>query len=203
MKSARIMFLSWAILMGVSLALWAQKPKDEDKDKGAAPKAEKFYITQDLDEFRRRPEAFQGKDVRLQDHFDAITKLYPRSLQRKGFTPEKYLEFHTSSSNGSNMTCYVPMSEKETVALVNSLSRFAPILLEGSLYGIVNGMPIFIVDHLYSGHEAPRKEGKGPITMIMQWEGDSKKYKYVVSKPGLYVLTDPTTNKKINVEFQY
>jgi len=61
---------------------------------------------------------------------------------------------------------------------------------------VVNGMAIFTVDHLYSGYEVPKKEGKPQITMLMQWEGNAKKYKYVIPKPGS-MSDDPTTNKKI------
>lgn len=182
------------VLLVCATPLFAQK--DEKK-------AEKAYLFVDMDQLRRYPENFKDKDIRLSDRFGQLSNIYPRTLQRKGVTPAKYLEFTTSSAIGSNMTCYVEKSNKDAIPLVSSLTKDAPITLEGTLYGVVNTMEIFLVDNVYSGYEVPKKEGKPQITMIMQWEGDPKKYKYVISKPGQFILADPVTNKKITVEFQY
>jgi hypothetical protein len=179
-------------------------PVGAQQAKPPAPKKDKVYLIVDLDQLRRFPENYKGKDVRISDRFDSVTTIYPRTLQRKeGLTADKVIEFHTADSNGSNMTCYVKREDKEAVSLVDNLGRFAPVTLEGTVYGVVNTMTIFLVDHLYSGYEVPKKTEKPEIKMIMQWEGDSKKYTYIISQPGQFVLTDPTTNKKISVEFKY
>ena len=170
----------------------------------AAPQpVEKAYVMADIDELRRYPGDFKDKFIRLSDKFDSPSNLFPGTLQRAGITSAKFIAFMTSSSYGSNMLCYLSLEDKDAAALVNNLTRFAPITLEGAVYGVVNGMTVFMVDHLYSGYDVPKKEGKPQITMLMQWEGNAKKYKYVIPKPGQYVLSDPTTNKKITVEFQY
>jgi hypothetical protein len=190
------------VLFLCAAPLLAQKKEEKD----TAKKAEKAYLFVDLDQLRRYPENYKDKDIRISDRFGQLSNIYPRSLQRKGIMPAKYLEFATSSAIGSNMTCYVDKSSKEAVALVSNLTKDAPITLEGTVYGVVNTMLIFMADRVYSGYEIPPQEpGKPQITMIMQWETDptGKKYKYVISKPGQFVLTDPTTNKKISVEFQY
>ena len=193
-------FVICALLVCTAL-FSAEKGKKEEKDTGK--KVEKVYLFVDLDQLRRYPENFKDKDIRISDRFGEISNIYPRTLQRKGFTPAKYLEFTTSSAIGSNMTCYLDKSNKDAVILVSSLTKDAPITIEGTVYGVVNTMEIFLVDRIYSGYEAPKEQGKPQITMIMQWEGDAKKYKYVISKPGQFILTDPITNKKISVEFQY
>lgn len=200
MLPARLCLMALLPFLLLAGPLLAQKPKD---DKDSAKKAEKAYLFVDIDQLRRYPENFKGKDVRVSDRFGEVTDLYPRTLQRKGFTSDKYLEFTTSSAIGSNMRCYLDKNNKESLNTVTGLTQNAPITLEGTVYGVVNTMEIFIADKVYSGFEIPREAGKPQITMIMEWEGDAKKYKYVISKPGQFVLVDPTTNKKINVEFQY
>jgi len=191
-----------AVLLGFVTPLFAQEGKAGDQ-KGPAQQVEKAYVFADIDELRRHPEDFRDKAIRLSDRFESISNLYPRTLARVGITPDKYLEFVTSSSYGSNMRCYLSGTNKDAVGLVSNLTRFAPVTLEGAVYGVVNTMTIFMVDNIYSGYEVPKKAGKPQITMILQWEGDANKYKYVISRPGQFILTDPTTNKRITMELQY
>jgi hypothetical protein len=204
-----------AVAVGVLLVcvttVFAQKTKKDDKDTGK--KVEKAYILTDIDQLRRFPDVYKDRDLRLQDRFGELTNIYPRTLQRKGVTPAKFLEFTTSSATGSNMTCYVEKSNKDSINLVSKLVKEDPVTLEGTVYGVVNNMQIFTVDRVYSGYQAPKSEGKPQITMVIQWQGDSteadpnkwdtKKYQYMITKPGLFVITDPATNKKIAVEFKY
>ena len=194
-------FICLALVCASSVLAQAPKGKSDDKAAGKSP--EKAYLMVDMDQLRRYPENFRDKDIRISDHFDGTSDLFPGKLVKKGIVRDKYLEFQTSSAIGSNMRCYLPRSDKDAISLVNRLTKEAPITLEGTVYGIINTMTIFMVDRIYSGYEIPIEAGKPQITMVLQWEGDPKKYKYLISKPGQFLLLDPTTNKKITVEFQY
>jgi hypothetical protein len=206
MRPVRMVALFFFCMSCLHLApLFAQKGKD---DKTASSKAQKAYQEMTVEQLQRAPalrENLKNRDVRVRDLFGCLTDIYPGTLQKKlGITRDKYLEFSTADV-GSRMRCYLPLSKenKDTISLVKGLIPGAPILLEGTFYDVVNNMSIFMVDKVYSGYEAPKETGKPEITMIMYWEGDPKPYKYTIPKPGEYVLKDPTTNKKITVEFKY
>ena len=203
MKSLVMSAFVLCVLFACAAPLLAQKDKKDEKS--TAQRAEKAYLLVDLDQLRRYPENYKDKDIRISDRFGQLSNIYPRTLQKKGIMPAKFLEFTTSSAIGSNMTCYVDKSNKDLVALVSNLTKDAPITLEGTVFGVVNTMEIFMADKIYSGYEIPKEQNKPQITMTLRWETDpaAKPYKYVISKPGQFILKDPTTNKSIYVEFQY
>jgi len=143
--SRRHMFFLVAVLLAFSGTAFAKK---------AAPKSiiSMVYLPVQSTFISYEPKAFIGKRLMIKDRYGERVDTFSRRVQRLGYTPEKYILFKTSAAEGSDTLCYVKRDDKETVSVVNSLSKEAPITLYGRLFD-ADGSRHFAVEKLRLGWE--------------------------------------------------
>ena len=173
---------------------------------GGTKKAESMpeqYVPVTVEEIEQHGRMFVGKHLRIRDKVLERMVRFPRGMRRRGITPETHYGFRTHPVLGSNMTCFVPKSNKAALQELGTAVKETRILLSGKLFAHVGRESLFLVDRVIRGWDEPIK-AQVQLKMTLSWEGCKKPRVYrIPERRKKYRVACPYTGKPMYVTFEW
>ncbi len=173
----------------------------------AAPATKPYYLEVAPTDLKVQPSSYEKKYVKVKDYFGRLLDMKDKAdrrlwrrdwAKRNKVTNKTYFAFFTQGEGeGSNMLCYIPLSNKAAIQLVQSgLAEGQPILIKGQVKEHELGERVtdpdityFMLDEIHLNHDEIKQ-----ATQLFVSVG---KNRTAIKKPGAFDLYCPKCEKPI------